>query len=204
MKLKGHRPACKCVGCSAATRARGMKALGLHPNKARVSKGAKTPGARIVGKSRKSRRKQIRRAQAAFERIDRATGSKISKLADRKSFPNPRRRRNPARRVVRHGNPAGNLIGTSAVLHVGARAYRAGGRLMTGPGPHRFTITGARSLRLDGKRIRAVDYRHDAKALRAYGRVAPFRHKFTRPAWIQSSGGGRIVVESRSPLWEKQ
>lgn len=31
-KLRGHKPACKCVGCSAKTRRRGMKALGLRKN----------------------------------------------------------------------------------------------------------------------------------------------------------------------------
>lgn len=33
--MKGHKAGCKCVGCSAATRARGMKALGLRKGKRR-------------------------------------------------------------------------------------------------------------------------------------------------------------------------
>jgi hypothetical protein len=112
----------------------------------------------------------------------------------------------------RHTNPVGSLIGTSPALHIGHRIVRLRGRLVTGPGEHRVTILSSllagagkfpRSL-FAGARVKAIDYRHDAKALRAYGRVAPFRHRFTTPARVLSSGGGRIVIESSSRIWEKQ
>lgn len=185
-KLKGHKPHCKCVGCSADTRRRGMKALGLSK---------KAP------RSHSKRRRMVRAA--------------VKKLAAMKKYPNPKRRkkikarrkpaalqrRNLAKR--RHANPVGHSIGT-AVLVFSSRGNVRGARLMTGPGEHRFTVLGTGSRRIDGAKVRRVEYRNDAKAMRAYGRRAPFQHTFSSPAHVLSSGGGRIVIESSRRLWEKQ
>lgn len=201
-KLKGHKPGCKCVGCSADTRRRGMKALGLSKSAPR---------------SAKKRAKMVRAA--------------VKKLAKMKKYPNPKRRsRRPAdyglkitRAILkrdraegvrklraakkrRHANPAGNLIGTSPVLHVRGRAFSfPGARLVTGSNPHRANVVGIRGRRYPmNHRVLCIDYRNDGKAMRAYGRIAPFRHKFTSEARIISAGSGKIVIECRSTIWEKQ
>lgn len=191
-KLRGHKPACKCVGCSAETRRRGMKALGLSKNPPRKAHKGKTK--RAIAKSIKRHAKKT--AALVKPRKRRKYKKLLRKIAAAKCLPNRKRR-------ARHSNPAGNLIGTSVVIH-SSRGRTRGARLLTGPGENRFTVLGTGSKRIDGARVKAVDYRHDAKAMRAYGRIAPFRHRFTSPAHVLSSGGGRIVIQSSRRIWEKQ
>lgn len=250
-KLKGHKPACKCVGCSAATRARGMKKLGLtkrapksHSKRKKMMRGAIKKLADLKKFPNKKRRKNrnpltrkevaeiARSAKADFtfgKRFQQghtrsfmmgaaeAKSNVLAKYAQKKARKSAakislmiKKRReslgaNPRKR--RHSNPhEGQLIGTSPVLHTskGKVAVR-GGRVTTGPGEHRVTIHGlASGSHILGARVLAIDYRHDAKAKRAYGRVAPFRHKFTSLARVLQFGGGRIVVESANRIWEKQ
>lgn len=136
----------------------------------------------------------------------------VKKLAAMKKFPNPKRRRRvvrkaaPKRVVRRHANPGGSLIGTSPILHVRGRRFAfPGARLVTGSTGNRVNVEGIRGKRYPlNHRVMAIDYRHDAKAMRAYGRKAPFRHKFTCEARVISAGSGKIVIESSRSIWEKK
>lgn len=184
-KLKGHKPACKCVGCSAATRARGMAKLGL-------SKGRKHKNAR------KAHRGPVKRLRV------KALAKRFKKKLKKAARVDTRRHRKATKK---HANPSSFLIGTSPVMHTsrGRFAYK-GARLITGPGEHCFSIIGGKAHRhpAPGVKVSCIDYRHDAKALRSYGRIAPFRHRFSSAASVKSSGTGRIVVQSSARIWEKQ
>ena len=74
MAMKGHKPGCQCVGCSAATRKRGMKALKrsagdpAKPKKPRRTKKPKTnaaPAAPAAAAPKKKRRKKKANAAPA-------------------------------------------------------------------------------------------------------------------------------------------
>lgn len=215
-KLRGHKPACKCVGCSAETRRRGMKALGLRKKTRKAAK-AKP----VLGTHKELSERLERKRRMGFPFYENAR--KAHRRAVRKAIRrNKTKKHKPAlrrfmrtHRKRRHANPAGNLIGTSPVVHA-AYTYRfPKARLITGQNSYQVRIIGIRSgtaLPIGyGSTVRAIDYRNDAKAMRAYKRRAPFRHTFTKKARIVMSGwgtvgtnSGYIVIESSSHIWEKQ
>lgn len=90
MKRPGHKPACKCVGCSPATRKRGMAKLKNWARKHR-NKDAKYPRDVWGGGSRKARRKKVR----SMFRL--AKGEPSITARYKKRYGNAKR--------SRHGNP---------------------------------------------------------------------------------------------------
>lgn len=232
-KLKGHKPACKCVGCSAATRARGMKALGLTK---------KAP------KSHSKRRGMMRAA--------------VKKLGDMKKYPNPLTRKEAiaeikyARYLLEHGkkrsdeksrayyfgraeghvsavthnskirqvqrvtkkmaervgkalysNPAkhGPFIGVNPTLRFDTgRAIRYPGKMYAGKDGSSVVIFSPHSANIVHHQVRAVEYDNKAKAMRAYGRPGRFLHTFKTPVSVKSPGSGIIVLKSSSRIWRTQ
>jgi len=115
------------------------------------------------------------------------------------------------RRALQLENPAA-LIGTSPVLYTDNGVYHfPGGKLVIGRGSHDFAVIASRRLHrvpsVDS-RVRRIDYNNNAKALKFYKRVGPFRHVFKEKPYIIAvirSAGDRFTVYMRmnSQAWRK-
>ncbi len=202
MKLKGHKPACKCVGCSAATRRRGAAALHRprqrpkHKNPLAFHGGKTRPYCGNCGQWQGPTRAGYLDCSSECARRGFEHKRTLRELKKRE-LGNPLRRKKPAKTSM-------PLIGTSPRVYAPRVAPKfPGARLYAGPQSNQVSILGKFSKRgsLLGARVSRIDYDNRAKALRAYGKPGRFRHDFKSPAKVSHVSAGRIVIASSSRIW---
>ena len=185
MPLKGHRRTCRCVGCSAETRARGMRSLRRAlPNR---------------------RRKVARRARPDY-RLGKAAKRKVKEMASvlRKALKFNRRRK------VRHANPpegAVSRVGTAPTLTVsghGSLQYPRGALRVSSDPRSIYLDLGGAAPPVPGSRVTRIEYDDPVKAVEAYGEIGRFRHDCSDPFVVGSASGGSVLLTSKSTSWRKE
>lgn len=214
MALKGHKPACKCVGCSAATRKRGMSSLGIGGSRAKVAasvpnrkrrktrKHKNTRGrdkatfAYADSKAHKRRMEKLRRRAAITQK--KAKGRMLNRKA--KNRPVVRRRRNPA--------DAGGFIGRAPSLSVSRYGdfQFPSGTLFATSDPHvvrLFAGVGAK-VPPEGSKVTRIEYDDPVKAVEAYKEIGRFRHDCSDPFVVGQAQGGNVLLTSKSTAWRRE
>lgn len=217
-KLKGHKKGCKCVGCSADTRRRGMAKLGLLKKVRRANRTPKAARANPKGKpydmiycakclqfhappAHKGTHKAYKRSLAAtLDRKRRASVHKVMRKAAKRGGHKYR----PAKRLK---NSPLKFIGSNVRLITNRGSFNVGGKVYGGPGAYAVTVAcshGKGHAVPLGSLVRRMEYDNRPKALRAYGKAGRFYHNFSasvRVASVDIKKARTFTLKSSVPLW---
>lgn len=208
-KLKGHKPGCRCVGCSSATRKRGMAKLGLKNRRGHRNPLNRSESRHVARTAAQAIRTSEYNAKKKSGKQARYFQGKAVALAETLSMSETRAGRKAGRKLegrarsLKNPRQETHFIGSRVTLYVSGRVYPYESSTIFG-GPDTYSATVHVQTKhwppLNG-RVTRIDYDNPEKAMRAYGKNGRFRHDFTSPARIYSVGAGRITVNSQSRIW---
>lgn len=183
MKLKGHKPGCRCVGCSAATRSRGMARLGMNPKRRRKVRKA-NPRRRAAPKKARARRVRRNPPYGPGSRGVNVSWSRKRNPESESTFIG----RAPTLTVAGQGN----LQFPRGMLHRGVDGYSV-----------RLDLGGAPAPR-PGSRVTRIEYDDPVKAVEAYKEIGRFRHDCDDPFVVGPAQGGSVLLTSKSIAWRSE